>query len=99
MTLEELEFRLWRLAPRAKPGEIDLVLRAIRSFAEAEVCKFSGNERKLKADPVLLPGVTDKTYQGPPCKRGHTGVRYTKSHTCVDCERARVAARRAACDS
>jgi hypothetical protein len=28
-----------------------------------------------------------KRYQGPPCKRGHSGLRYTCNSACVECMR------------
>lgn len=27
----------------------------------------------------------DRTYKGEPCKRGHTGTRYTSNRVCVQC--------------
>lgn len=38
----------------------------------------------------------DRTYQGGPCKHGHSAIRYTGSKACVECERVNGAARKAA---
>lgn len=35
---------------------------------------------------------TGKRYQGAPCKKGHTGLRYTSTGSCVDCQQAAKAA-------
>jgi hypothetical protein len=40
--------------------------------------------------------MTAHKYQGKPCKRGHSGLRYAKGGGCVDCQRENDAKRRAA---
>lgn len=33
-------------------------------------------------------------YQGKPCRHGHSGIRYVKDWTCIDCNAARVRTQR-----
>jgi hypothetical protein len=51
-----------------------------------------GADGMTKRDPatgrwVAGPARLGKRYQGPPCKRGHSGERYTCNSACVECMR------------
>lgn len=35
-----------------------------------------------------------ETYQGNPCRRGHSGIRYIKGGACTDCQKLTDTARR-----
>lgn len=35
-----------------------------------------------------------ETYQGNPCHRGHSGIRYRKGGGCIDCQKLSDTARR-----
>ena len=44
----------------------------------------------------MRPVDPSKTYQGNPCGRGHSGIRYIKGGACVECQKLTDAKRRAA---
>lgn len=39
---------------------------------------------------IQMPG--NMTYQGNPCKHGHSGLRYTQNRTCVECAKGYMTA-------
>jgi hypothetical protein len=41
--------------------------------------------KQAKANRALAIQNSETTFQGRPCKRGHAGIRYTESRSCVEC--------------
>ena len=51
--------------------------------------KNRGNQTKAREAKAKAQGRSDGKYQGTPCKRGHSGLRYVLDGSCVACERQR----------